>query len=198
MPASPGCGGLKPILRRQPRYNGHWLVAPGARQSPPLRTAFLYRARLKAVRRQTSVDRHGIDPWHLAALVEGLRLRMDHALRIVDRGRSSRRRGVRSRVPPGWPVSVRLSGPGRSRVVPGRQAAAPWCVSGAKPLPPGPRALSAGRHTGERTGWWRFWRHSRARRQTTRRCCTASSALDRRPCPGIRTAKHRALRSPTK
>jgi hypothetical protein len=52
----------------------------------PLRTAFLYRARLEAVRRQASVDGHSIDPWHLAAVLEGLRLRMDHALRIVDRG----------------------------------------------------------------------------------------------------------------
>jgi hypothetical protein len=52
----------------------------------PMRTAFLYRARLEAVRRQASVDGHGIDPWHLAAVLEGLRLRMDHALRIVDRG----------------------------------------------------------------------------------------------------------------
>lgn len=52
----------------------------------PLRLAFLYRARLEAVRRQASVDGHGIDPWHLAAVLEGLRLRMDHALRIVDRG----------------------------------------------------------------------------------------------------------------
>ena len=52
----------------------------------PLQTAFLYRARLEAVRRQASVDGHGIDPWHLAAVLEGLRLRMDHALRIVDRG----------------------------------------------------------------------------------------------------------------
>ena len=52
----------------------------------PLQAAFLYRARLEAVRRQASVDGHGIDPWHLAAVLEGLRLRMDHALRIVDRG----------------------------------------------------------------------------------------------------------------
>ncbi|MGD0106836.1 MAG: hypothetical protein ABSC06_22780 [Rhodopila sp.] len=52
----------------------------------PLRTAFLYRTRLEAVRRQAAVDGHGIDPWHLAAVLEGLRLRMDHALRIVDRG----------------------------------------------------------------------------------------------------------------
>ena len=52
----------------------------------PLLPAFLYRARLEAVRRQAAVDGHGIDPWHLAAVLEGLRLRMDHALRIVDRG----------------------------------------------------------------------------------------------------------------
>ena len=52
----------------------------------PLRSAFLHRARLEAVRRQAAVDGRGIDPWHLAAVLEGLRLRMDHALRIVDRG----------------------------------------------------------------------------------------------------------------
>ncbi len=54
--------------------------------SHPLRSALLYRARLEAVRRQAAVDGQLIDPWHLAALLEGLRLRMDHALRIVDRG----------------------------------------------------------------------------------------------------------------
>jgi len=52
----------------------------------PLRAAFLYRARIEAVRRQAAVDGLAIDPWHLAALIEGLRLRMDHALHIVDRG----------------------------------------------------------------------------------------------------------------
>ena len=52
----------------------------------PLQTAFLYRARLEAVRRQAGVDGLAIDPWHLAAVIEGLRLRMEHALRIVDRG----------------------------------------------------------------------------------------------------------------
>ena len=52
----------------------------------PLLPAFLHRARLEAVRRQAAVDGRGIDPWHLAAVLEGLRLRMDHALRIVDRG----------------------------------------------------------------------------------------------------------------
>jgi hypothetical protein len=52
----------------------------------PLQRAFLYRARLEAVRQQAAVDGQVIDPWHLAAVLEGLRLRMEHALRIIDRG----------------------------------------------------------------------------------------------------------------
>ncbi len=52
----------------------------------PLRPAFLYRARLDAVRRQAAVDGQLIDPWHLAAVLEGLRIRMDGARRIIDRG----------------------------------------------------------------------------------------------------------------
>ena len=52
----------------------------------PLAPAFLYRARLDAVRYQAAVDGQMIDPWHLAALLEGLRLRMDGELRIIDRG----------------------------------------------------------------------------------------------------------------
>src|SRR5580658_10171651 len=52
----------------------------------PLLPAFLYRIRLEAVRRQAAVDGQLIDPWHLAAVIEGLRLRMDHAMRIIDRG----------------------------------------------------------------------------------------------------------------
>jgi hypothetical protein len=35
--------------------------------------ALRHRARLDAVRRQATVDGFLIDPWHLAALVEGLR-----------------------------------------------------------------------------------------------------------------------------
>jgi len=38
------------------------------------------------VRRQAAVDGKAIDPWHLAAVLEGLRLRMDGVLRIIDRG----------------------------------------------------------------------------------------------------------------
>jgi hypothetical protein len=52
----------------------------------PLLPAFLYRLRLDAVRRQAAVDGQLIDPWHLAAVLEGLRLRMDHTIRIIDRG----------------------------------------------------------------------------------------------------------------
>jgi hypothetical protein len=52
----------------------------------PLASAVLYRARLEAVRRQAGVDGQLIDPWHLAATLEGLRLRMDPQLRIIDRG----------------------------------------------------------------------------------------------------------------
>jgi hypothetical protein len=52
----------------------------------PLRPAFVYRARLEAVRRQAAVDGKLIDPWHLAAVLQGFRLRMDGALRNIDRG----------------------------------------------------------------------------------------------------------------
>lgn len=57
-----------------------------ALEGHPLLPAFLHRARLDAVRRQAAVDGQRIDPWHLAAVLEGLRLRMDHELRIIDRG----------------------------------------------------------------------------------------------------------------
>jgi hypothetical protein len=46
----------------------------------------LYRARLEAARRAAAVDGDGIDPWHLAAVLEGLRLRMDPSLAMRDRG----------------------------------------------------------------------------------------------------------------
>lgn len=52
----------------------------------PLAQAFLYRARLESVRRMAAVDGQLIDPWHLAATIEGLRLRMDPYLRMIDRG----------------------------------------------------------------------------------------------------------------
>jgi hypothetical protein len=54
--------------------------------SHPLRPAFLHRVRLEAVSRQAAADGQMIDRWHLAAVLEGFRLRMDGALRIIDRG----------------------------------------------------------------------------------------------------------------
>ncbi len=51
----------------------------------PLAPAFLHRTRLAAVRQQAAADGQLIDPWHLAATIEGLRLRMDPSLRIIDR-----------------------------------------------------------------------------------------------------------------
>jgi hypothetical protein len=52
----------------------------------PLAQAFLYRTRLESVRQQAAIDGQLIDPWHLAATIEGLRLRIDPYLRIIDRG----------------------------------------------------------------------------------------------------------------
>ncbi len=52
----------------------------------PLAPAWAYRARLDAVRRQAAVDGRAIDPWHLAAVIEGVRLRLDPAAAPVDRG----------------------------------------------------------------------------------------------------------------
>ena len=51
----------------------------------PLQRAFLFGARLEAVRRQAAVDGQLIDPLQLAAVLEGLRLRMDGALPIIER-----------------------------------------------------------------------------------------------------------------
>ena len=51
----------------------------------PLQPAFLHRFRLDAVRRQAAVDGRAIDPWHLAAAIEGLPLRMPNT-RIIDNG----------------------------------------------------------------------------------------------------------------
>lgn len=61
--------------------------------SHPLLPAVLYCARLEAVRRAAVTDGQAIDPWHLAAVLEGLRL--NGALRIID-CQSARNRGPRS------------------------------------------------------------------------------------------------------
>jgi hypothetical protein len=52
----------------------------------PLAPAWAWRARLDAVRRQAAVDGQAIDPWHLAALIEGVRFRLDRAPALIDRG----------------------------------------------------------------------------------------------------------------
>jgi hypothetical protein len=53
----------------------------------PLLPALLHRARLDAVRRQAAADGFLIDPWHLAALVEGLRpRRLGGARSITEAG----------------------------------------------------------------------------------------------------------------
>jgi hypothetical protein len=52
----------------------------------PLAPAWAYRARLDAVCRQAAVDGKAINPWHLAALVEGVRLRLDPGAPLIDRG----------------------------------------------------------------------------------------------------------------
>jgi hypothetical protein len=52
----------------------------------PLRSAWAWRAGLDAIRRQAAIDGKMIDPWHLAALIEGVRLRLDHTPALIDRG----------------------------------------------------------------------------------------------------------------
>jgi hypothetical protein len=52
----------------------------------PLCPAWAYRARLDAVRRQAMVDGQAIDPWHLAALIEGVRFRLGQSPALIDRG----------------------------------------------------------------------------------------------------------------
>jgi hypothetical protein len=64
----------------------------------PLPPALLHRARLDAVRRQAAADGHLlVDPWHLAALVEGLRPRRLRGARSSAAREASPRRGASSR-----------------------------------------------------------------------------------------------------
>ena len=51
----------------------------------PLAPAWAYRARLDAVYLQAAVDGTAIDPWHLAAVLAGVRPRLDPAAALVDR-----------------------------------------------------------------------------------------------------------------
>jgi hypothetical protein len=82
----PAGAGASDLLTALPRAAAAFARLEEALANHPLRFALLYRARLDAVRRQAAVDGQAIDPWHLAAVLEGLRLRMDAALRIIDRG----------------------------------------------------------------------------------------------------------------
>jgi hypothetical protein len=52
----------------------------------PLAPAWAYRAQLDAIRRQAAVDGQVIDPWHLAALIEGVRFRLGGSAALIDRG----------------------------------------------------------------------------------------------------------------
>jgi hypothetical protein len=52
----------------------------------PLRPAWAWRARLEAVRLQAMVDGQAIDPWDLAALIEGVRFRLGRSPALIDRG----------------------------------------------------------------------------------------------------------------
>ena len=52
----------------------------------PLAPAWAWRARLDAVRRQALIDGRAIDPWHLAALIEGVRFRLGGSPALIDRG----------------------------------------------------------------------------------------------------------------
>src|SRR5690349_18315461 len=88
---------LLDALLHRPSAHDHSFAAPVAEAAAamarldqalagcPLIPAFLYRARLDAVRRQAAADGQLIDLWHPAAVLEELRLRMEGALRIIDR-----------------------------------------------------------------------------------------------------------------
>jgi hypothetical protein len=52
----------------------------------PLGPAWAWRARLEAVRLQAIVDGQAIDPWHLAAIIEGVRFRLGGSPALIDRG----------------------------------------------------------------------------------------------------------------
>lgn len=52
----------------------------------PLRPALLHRLRLDAVRRAAGTDGHAVDPWHLAAVLAGLRPRLDRSLSTGEAG----------------------------------------------------------------------------------------------------------------
>src|ERR1700758_859487 len=61
----------------------------------PLAPAWAWRARLDAIRRQAAVDGQVIDPWHLAALIEGVRFRLGGSAALIERGTDRARRRLR-------------------------------------------------------------------------------------------------------
>ena len=73
------------LLRATEQAAAALAVLDDAADGHPLQAALLYRTRLDAVRRQASVDGARIDEWHLAATLEGLRIRLGDELRIIDR-----------------------------------------------------------------------------------------------------------------
>ena len=52
----------------------------------PLWPALLHRLRLDAVRRAAGADGQAIEPWHLAAVLAGLRPRLDRSLSTLEAG----------------------------------------------------------------------------------------------------------------
>jgi hypothetical protein len=75
-----------PIAAALERAAGSIARLDAAVADHPLAPAWAWRARLDAVHRQAAVDGKAIDPWHLAALIEGVRLRVDHVPPMLERG----------------------------------------------------------------------------------------------------------------
>ena len=121
----------------------------------PLLPALLHRARLAAVRRQAAADGLAIDPWHLAAVLEGLRLRMAHALRVIDRG------AIFAAARHALELHQWLTAPDRDQEVAVRRAdqRLAAAVAGATPL----LAAASGLHA------WLGWRPAAATAQRWRR-----------------------------
>lgn len=97
---------------RAPRYPAH---------RAPFQPTCLWRIRLEAVRRQAAADGPAIDPWHLAAVIEGVRFRIDRGVAIIDRGSILRPPAMRSGFAAGspnpmWPSRRRSGAPLRCRL----------------------------------------------------------------------------------
>jgi hypothetical protein len=87
-PRAPAAGRRRPRPARRPaRAAAAVARLDQASAGHPLLPALLHRARLDTVRRQAAADGHLVDPWHLAALAEGLRpRRLDGARSIAEAG----------------------------------------------------------------------------------------------------------------